>query len=102
MTFNIDNGGSIVVYKTHDYSLPSDISSPTVARTSETGLIDVSGDSQVNFKVVVPSGYKIDSIVIDWTYKNLKEIEDTNIENLYHITKIKSDLSITITLIKDE
>ena len=100
-TFTIDNNGSIEIFKTQDYTSKSDTSLTTVARNSDTGLIDSTGDGQINFKIVVPEGYKIDSITINGKYKNLKGPEETGISNTYRITKVSSDLEIIVTLIEN-
>ncbi len=99
-TFSIDNNGSIEIYKSQDYTTKPDYSLTAVARNSDTNLIDGSGDGQINFKVIVPEGYKIDTITINGTYKNLKGPEDTGVDNTYRITKVKSDLEVIVTLVK--
>ncbi len=101
-TFSVDNEGSIEIYKTQDYSKKSDNSLVTFARNSDTGLLDSTGEGQINFKVIVPSGYKIESITINGSYKNLKTPDDTQQENTYRITKVKSDLEIIVNIVKAE
>ena len=100
-TFNINNG-SITTYKTTDYSSGLDNQTSARARNSSTGEIDITGDGQINFKVVPDEGYRIVSLEINGDYKNLKGPDDTGQENTYRITKVKSDLNITISLIKEE
>ena len=101
-TFAIDNNGSIEIYKTQDYTSKSDNSLTTIARNGDTGLLDSTGDGQISFKVVAPKGYKIDTISINGTYKNLKGPDETGKDNTYRITKVKSDLEITVTLVQIE
>lgn len=96
--FNVDNGGSVSLFNTQDYSRKPDLCSTAFARNSETGLLDVSGDGQINFKVNVPDGYTIDSINVEGNYKNLKTPDDTGETDVYRITKVADNLNITITL----
>ena len=68
-----------------------------IARNGDTGEVDASGDGQVNFQVVLADGYSISDIVIEGGYKNLKDISaDTGIPNTYRVTKVTSDLTITV------
>ena len=93
-----DNVDSVDVYYTQDYTAVSenDVTKTTI-RNSDTGEIDTSGSGQLNFKVNLKNGYEIDNIDIEGNYKNLKTPADTGVENVYRITKITSDLNITIT-----
>ena len=100
-TFNINNG-TITTYKTTDYSDGLDNQSNARARNSSTGEIDISGDGQINFKIVPEEGYHVVGIEVEGNYKNLKGPDDTGVENTYRITKVKSDLTITITLSEEE
>ena len=61
-------------------------------------LTDMSGDGQINFKIILEEGFGIDSISINGQYKNLKDPLSTGIESVYRITKISSDLEVTITI----
>ena len=99
-TFNKDEGVSAVdVYYTQDYTKPSetDVSS-AVARNSSTGLKDVTGDGQINFMIHVKEGYELVSVTAtpEGSYKNLKDQTETNVTDLYRITKITGNLGITI------
>lgn len=96
--FTVDNDGSVSIYNTQDYSKKSDVCSTAFARSSDTGLLDISGDGQINFKINVLDGYEIDSINVEGSYKNLKTPDDTGEENVYRITKVKGNLTVTITL----
>ena len=98
-TFVIEGGqGTVTTYDTQDYTKGNENVSEAYARDSATGEITGDGNGQINFKVNVAEGYEIDKITVDGTYKNLKTPEDTGAENTYRITKIESDLTITVTL----
>ncbi len=94
-TFNIsfvtDSNVSIMVYEGKDYSIDGTI-------TNSYELADISGDGQVNFKVILEDGYMVDSINITGGYKALKGPSDTGAENVYRITKVTSNLSISVTV----
>ncbi|MEE3334469.1 MAG: carbohydrate-binding domain-containing protein [Ruminococcus sp.] len=99
VTFNTDEHSSIEVYYTQDYTQANETNATTaIARNSDTGESDGSGEGQVNFRIVTDDGYKVDSVTVDGTYKNLKDLSLTElIDNLYRITKVGSDLSVTVT-----
>lgn len=90
---------TVIVYKTQDYSEEGTESSVAYSRESDTGTLTKSGEGQVNFLLVPELGYEIESIEIaGGGYKNLKDSADTGVENLYRITKITSDLTVTVTM----
>lgn len=61
------------IYYTQDYIQADETDvSTALARNSETGKVDVSGDGQVNFKVNLEEGYVITSVKADQNYKNVK------------------------------
>lgn len=99
-SFIVDSGASVNVYYTKDYSVPDETNViSTLARNSTTGETDTTGDGQVNFAVVVPEGYAVDSVAVNGSYKNIKDISETEgVLNLYRITKVASDIEIIITL----
>ena len=76
-----------MVYEGKDYSQDGII-------TTSYDLNDVSGDGQINFKIIIDDSYELDSINITGEYKNLKGAEETGVDNVYRITKITSDLEI--------
>lgn len=90
MNFQANNGTTIVIYEGKDYTVHG-------IETLSTIVEDVSGDAQLNFKVVPAEGYEIDNITVTGSYKNLKGPEDTGAENVYRLTKVASDLVITVT-----
>ena len=66
-------------------------------------------DSQFCFKIVPANGYDVDRVTVvgltnpDATdpapYKNIKDPEETAIENCWRITKVTQDIKITITIV---
>ena len=63
---------------------------------SDTGLPDSTGEGQVNFTVVLKSGYELDSVTVTGGYKNLKDVSTDTLPNTYRVTKVTSDLTITV------
>jgi len=97
VTFAADEHATVDVYYTQDYSAADETNVTTaVARDSDSGEIDISGDGQVNFKVTVDEGYELASIAADKNYKNLKDSADTKVEGIYRLTKITGDVTVTI------
>ena len=97
VTFATDEHATVDVYYTQDYSAADETNVTTaVARDSDSGEIDISGDGQVNFKVTVDEGYELASIAADKNYKNLKDSADTKVEGVYRLTKITGDVTVTI------
>lgn len=97
--FIADEHVSVNVYYKQSYETPdeTDVSATTV-RNGDTGEPDGTGSGQINIALSVADGYEIDSITIDGGYKNLKDISETEgINNLYRITKITSDITVTVT-----
>lgn len=102
VTFAGDEGVSfITVYLTQDYTGESEYVSATgatVSRNSASGEPDSTGDGQVNFTVVLKDGYEINTVsATSGAYKNIKGPSDTGVENTYRITKVKKDLTVTVT-----
>ncbi|MBQ5973306.1 MAG: CotH kinase family protein [Oscillospiraceae bacterium] len=93
-------GASVTVYETQDLDGPC-VRDATSAnpRSSDTGFIDCSGDGQINFVVELAPCYEIVSVTAapSNSYKNLKLPADLGIENGYRLTKVKGDLTITVT-----
>lgn len=102
VTFTTDEGvAGIDVYYTQDYTTANetDVTS-TVSRNSDTGEPDSSGNGQLNFLVRLNDGYSIEDINVTGDYKNLKGSDDTGKDNVYRITKIKGELTVSVTTIK--
>ena len=98
VSFVTDEHAAINLYYTQDYTEPdeTDVTS-AVSRSSDSGKPDSSGDGQLNFAVVVDDGYELDAIVIDGSYKAIKDVSTEDIANLYRITKVASELTVTVT-----
>ncbi|MBR4132754.1 MAG: S-layer homology domain-containing protein, partial [Oscillospiraceae bacterium] len=100
VTISCGEGASVTVYKTQKPDSPhADNAASANPRNSDTGLIDCSGDGQVNFQVILADGYELESVTAEPTsaYKNLKGPADTGMENGYRITKVTGDFTITVT-----
>ena len=97
-----DDGATVTVYETQDLEgacVESAVSANP--RDGSTGLIDCSGDGQVNLVVNVKPGYTLTSVTAEPTtaYKNLKGPSETGHANYYRITKITGNLSVTVTTV---
>ena len=93
----VGEGFSINVYYTQDYTTPSETGVRTaIARDSATGEIDDSGNGQINFAIVLKDGYSITGVDVEGQFKNKKDISD-ELDNGWRITKVASDLTITIS-----
>lgn len=102
-TFDCDEHVSVLVYYTHDYSGAGEATTTAYSRNDETGEKTTDGTGQVNFKVVLDDGYIINSIsATEGTYKNVKSSVETGEDNIYRITKITGDTTITITTAKSD
>jgi|GEM_PF-611920 len=99
VTIEADEGVTVTVLETQAADGPkTENAAAANPRSGDTGLIDCSGDGQVNFIVNVADGYELESVTADPadSYKNLKGPDDTGIENGYRITKITGDLTIQV------
>ena len=100
VTFVCDENSSVSVYSSQDYTI--DPIAKTIAYSvDKMGAYLKDGEGQVNFKVTVPENYTT-NIVVEGTYKNLKDSTETLVDNVYRITKIASDLTVTISAIEPE
>lgn len=102
ITFELDEHVKVIVYKTQDMSGDGEQTNVAYSRLSGTGALTKDGEGQVNFIIVCDEGYQA-VINISGGYKNLKvlaeeEKEEDRVENGYRITKITSDLTVTITV----
>ena len=97
--FVVDENVSVTIFDTQDMTSSGYESTVAYSRDGESGEKVSDGTGQINFILSFSDGYELDNIVISPTsgYKNLKGSADTGVENGYRITKITSDLSITIT-----
>ena len=98
VTFSKDSGATINVYHTQDYTTADETNvTKTVSRNSDSGDPDSTGEGQVNFTVVPQNGYEVDSVTVSGSYKNLKDVSTDTLPNTYRVTKVTSDLTITVT-----
>ena len=102
VTFSVDEGITIDTYYTQDYTTASETNvTSAVARDSDSGEVDTSGDGQVNFKVNVADGYTLGTVSANGSYKNLKDSSDTGEDGVYRLTKITGAVTVTVTATKD-
>lgn len=94
VTFEENENFKIFVYKDQDYTATPVETNTAYSYNVTTGTYDKSGDGQVNFKLVLLNDYLLNEIVIDGTYKNLKDQGD----GIYRITKIQSDLAVSFKI----
>lgn len=104
--FNVDDEvESIDIYYTQNYDKASEKNvTSAIARNSDTGISDLSGEGQINFKVNLKDGYKISSVSVDKNYKdnykNIKTPAETEGPGVYRITKITGDLAVTVKTVQ--
>lgn len=98
VTFTTDETVTVTVYPTQDLS-GTDGTETTVGYSRESGTGKLTKtDGQINFVVTVAEGYEIDTVeVTSGGYKNLKNPAEESVANSYRITKITSDLEVTVT-----
>ena len=97
--FECSEGVSVTVFPTQDLSSGgTEHAAFAFPRSGDSGVIDVSGNGQVNFLVVLEPGYEIESVTVTPTanYKNLKLPSELGIENAYRITKITGPVTVTV------
>ncbi len=100
-TFETAEHFSIVTYDTKDYSTEGiPCNGTAIAKNSDTGIANMDGDDQVNFKVILDEGYVVDTITVTPTdnFKNLKPPAETGAENTWRITKVKGDITIKVSV----
>ena len=93
---------SVTVYETQDTSTETGVGVPNATganpRNGDTGLIDCSGEGQINLVVNLTPGYEVASIdAAPKNYKNLKLQETDGNRVTYRITKVTDDFAITVT-----
>lgn len=113
----VANHCKVLVYESgKDYTVTPKETNTTYAMT-EAGVIQKYDESdennpqpQVNFKVVADEGYSVNAsnFEIVGTYKNIKQnpakTEEPAVDDdsLFRITKVRSDLTVTITAVQGE
>ena len=94
VTFVCGEHVKIIVYRTQDTSGEGEQTNTAHSRDGKSGVLLKNGEGQVNFKIVCDEGWEVSDITIEGTYSNNKPQGD----NIYRITKIASDLVVTITV----
>ncbi len=104
VTFVTDEHVTVDIYYTKDASKnntenPDETNvTSAIARESETGEADVSGTGQVNFRVNAEDGYEYTvTAEPESNYKNLKGKDDTGVEDVWRVSKMTGDVTVTIT-----
>jgi hypothetical protein len=97
VTFTTDEHVKVKVYRTQDMTAEGELTNTAYSRSDSTGALLKDGEGQVNFVLVFDEGYSLDGIAAQGTYKNLKKPADTGVENGYRLTKIGSDVTVTVT-----
>ena len=98
--FSPEQGLTIDVFYTQDYTSPDETDvTETVSRNSDTGLPDSTGNGQVNFAVRTSAGTEVGTVTVTGTYKNLKDVSTEDSPHTYRVTKVESDLLITVTAV---
>ena len=74
-------------------------STPVLARDGDFGYPSIDGTGQINFMPTFLNDYQVASVSVSpaGAYKNIKLPAETGVENLYRITKVNSDISISLT-----
>ena len=102
VSFATGEGAAVTTYLTQDTAAVCETNAVTaLARNSETGEIDISGDGQCNFSVNVADGYELVSVTADANYKNLKTPEETG-NGTYRLTKITGSVTVTVVTKKTD
>ena len=104
VTVKTDENVTVYVYDTQDYTTTPTQTTSAYARDSETGEIVTDGTGQVNLRLDVADGYVVQSVTVaeEGCYNSVKTPVDTGAENVYRITKITSDLTVTVTVMTVE
>ena len=106
---NIPDGFTLAVYKSSDVSNADNTQTAVDTNTynalqSDESVAKKDGTDQLNFILTPPqdSADKVISLNIEGTYNKCKvnpdNLETAEAKNIYRITKIESDLSISITI----
>ena len=98
VTFNGSDGIKVFTYESQDYEREPKQNLVAFARDEEGKIAE--SDGQVNFLVVPPKGYLVDTVTAapEDGFKELKGEEETGKENTYRITEIEKDLIVNIDI----
>lgn len=100
VTFVTDENVTVTVYETQDINGKGTVTDTAYARNGDTGTLSTDGTGQVNFTLSFSDGYALGGITVSGTYKNVKAPEETAAG--YRITKIESDLTVTVKAVQEE
>lgn len=95
--FICDEHVKVSIYKTRDYDVDPKETNLAYARDENTGELLKDGKGEINFKVTIDENYDIDILWVRGLYDKCQDNEKTKKEDTYRITKIRSDLQVTIT-----
>lgn len=96
VNFLTDEHATVDVYYGKDYTGKPNAENVTKTEARSNGVIDTTGDGQVNFRVNIEDGYELVSVSADTNYKNLKGSDDIGVEGVYRLTKITGTVNVTI------
>ena len=99
VTFECPEGVRVLVYPSQDLNASPVEATETVSVDAASGIPTKSGDGQVNFKVVSndPSDIFTVAAAPEKKFKAIKDFTDTGVANAFRITKIKGDLTVTVS-----
>ena len=95
-----DAGAYVTVYETNTFDGACvEYASVVSPRDGKTGLIDCSGEGQINFVVNLDPGYRLTGVSAEpvTSFKNLKDPSETGVSNGYRLTKVTGNLTVTVT-----
>lgn len=95
--FICDGHIKVFIYKTRDYDIEPRRTNLAYARDKNSGDLLKDGTGEINFKVEIDENYDIDMLWVKGLYDKCQDSEKTEKDDVYRITKIRSDLQITIT-----
>ncbi|MCQ2796659.1 MAG: CotH kinase family protein [Bacilli bacterium] len=95
--FICDGHIKVFIYKTRDYDIEPRRTNLAYARDKNSGDLLKDGTGEINFKVEIDENYDIDMLWVRGLYDKCQDNEKTKVDDVYRITKIRSDLQVTVT-----
>ena len=97
VSFVCPAGVRVLVYPSQDYNAAPTESLTAISVDGDTGIPTKSGDGQINFMIVSDNPNDLFKVSASpKNYKKLKGYEETCVQNLYRMTKITGDMTLTI------
>ncbi len=97
VTFDCEEGVRVLVYPSQDTNANPVETAQTVSVDADTG-VPTKKSGQVCFKVVSDNPGDVFTVTAaPKNYKNLKGFEDTGLPNVYRMTKISGDVTVTVS-----